>query len=146
MGNKLISAQDRNKEPDEGHPHADSMEHYAKDAQTMAYPWKNWQISDGDEDWHDCIKHPEWNPRHFYRRKPRTLTLAGIDFPEPVQEPLSFGDRYYFTDATRVRYTYWDDVRIDYERMEAGVIQETEEGAYAQHRAKIKVFRGKCDE
>jgi len=60
------------------------------------------------------------------------------EFPEPVREPLEFGDDYYIMSIMTdyILKHEWQDTEIDKEWMELGLIQRTEEGA-EQHRAAV---------
>ena len=76
------------------HIHAELMAQYAEDAKKYNEPWKMWQNGDGNT-WSDCTTHPYWLTTHVYRRKPRTIKIAGYEVPEPVREPLRRGQKFW---------------------------------------------------
>ena len=67
-----------------------------------------------------------------------TKNITIIDFPEPEREPLNIGDEYYVMSimADCVLRHEWQDTELDYDWLELGLIQKTEEGA-EQHREAV---------
>lgn len=58
-------------EESKGHPHAELMAEYAKDAAETDRPWERWEIRFGSR-WHDIDGHPSWLTEEVeYRRKPQ---------------------------------------------------------------------------
>lgn len=60
-----------------GHPHAEAMAEYAKDAAETDEPWKRWECQayvNGDG-WQSLDEHPLWTPNTAYRRKPESERL-----------------------------------------------------------------------
>ena len=96
-----------------GHKHAALMAEYAKDAAETDKPWERWQSQKdyGPGCWSDCDRHPKWYPDSDYRRKPRTLTIAGAEIEAPLVN-AEHGSYAYATDATgepvRVRICFGD--------------------------------------
>ncbi len=76
------------------HIHAELMAQYAEDAKKYNEPWEMWQLGDGFT-WNDCTTHPCWSTFHVYRRKTRTIKIAGYEVPEPVRGPLCRGQKYW---------------------------------------------------
>ena len=115
------------------HPHANSALDYATEMLTDPAPWVNWEYRNGaNHDWCPCSKNPVWGRHMEYRRKPRTITINGIEVPEPVREPLTLNQDYY---AVRLEYpdgflkpTWCHSVR-DSRYLVAGLIHLTEEAA-----------------
>lgn len=87
-----------------GHKHAAAMAEYAKDAAETESPWERWQWSEaGDSSrWIDCKVYedaPVWFVSCEYRRRPRTLKIAGVEIEAPLTE-ASQGKTVYASDAT----------------------------------------------
>ena len=57
-----------------GHKHAALMLEYAKDCETDAEAFKNWEVNTGDNNWDTLIRHPAWAIRCEYRRKPKPVS------------------------------------------------------------------------
>lgn len=58
-------------EQPKGHPHAENMAEYAKDAATNIQPWTLWEFKAcSNVLWRPCIAHPKWDSQCEYRRKP----------------------------------------------------------------------------
>ena len=74
--------------------------------------------------------------------KPRTINFGGIEFPEPVQEPLEKGDAYFFVQLVNTPECGWTGSEDDYMRLLAGRIQRTKEAAELHRQALICVFGG----
>jgi len=54
-----------------GHIHAHLMAQYAQDAQRVNRPWELWQQKTVTQlVWRDLDRHPDWQIRKHYRRKP----------------------------------------------------------------------------
>lgn len=125
-------------EPAPAHPHAEAMMEYAKDAATMAEPWKNWEIrynkSEGTG-WHNCVDHPAWNIEYQYRRKQPKLTINGIECVAGVKEPV-FDELYYVASITHHEYCLsirYAEVYKTY--TERGLVHRTKEEAIAMAKA-----------
>ncbi len=119
------------------HPHAASMLLYAQDAAETDKPWKRWEIK-GDTGFHKCLKHPEWYENFEYRRKPRTITVNGIEVPEPIREEPKVGEKYFLVNLaspTLVNYYSWSHHRDDNEWLNKGLVHLTEEAAIAHAKA-----------
>lgn len=70
-----------------GNKHAEAMKQYAEDAAIHEFPYMLWQYNITGE-WHDLMKHPEWDYNTKYRRKPiEQDELIGISalFMKPLK-------------------------------------------------------------
>lgn len=113
------------------HPHAESMKLYAQDAMETDRPWERWECSDNQENWVDFITHPVWLHDLYYRRKPSTILINGIEVPKPVRV-LDFRQDYFYVDTSvldGVTETFWSGDDYDYQRAAAGLIHLTEKNA-----------------
>lgn len=75
-----------------------------------------------------------------YRVKPATITVNGIDVPEPVREPLPAKTRYFIPDFGMTNLVfdgYWNCTTIDKTALACGVIHLTYEAARAHAEAMI---------
>ena len=78
------------------------------------------------------------------RIEPEIMTLAGHDFPVPVQEPLEVGQAYWvvlLNECVTQTYT-WRGDESDEMWLNHGLIQLTRAGAIAQARAIIAACGG----
>jgi hypothetical protein len=65
------------------HKHAQLMTEYAKDAAETDKPWRRWEFRTHDEEpWMQCSRHPEWDIKHGYRRKPNQAQIDYNEFKE----------------------------------------------------------------
>lgn len=80
----------------------------------------------------------------FLTLAPKTITLCGIEFPEPVREDLNDGDEYWYVEVKDVTaYSYkWRGDDVDELLLKRGLIQLTKEGAELQRKAMIKSVGG----
>lgn len=119
------------------HPHAEAMMEYAKDAATMAEPWKNWEYQNSTGSWHELATHPSWRESLQYRRKQPKVIINGIECVAGVKEPV-FDELYYVASITRAEY-YWT-VRYTgaYKSyVERGLVHLTREDAIAMAKAML---------
>lgn len=121
------------------HQHAASMLLYAQDAAETDKPWERWEFK-GDAGFNGCLKHPEWNAHFEYRRKPKTITVNGIEVPEPIRETPKIGDQYYLaypvSSSEFVSY-FWTNAREEKMWIEKGLLHLTKEAAIAHAKAMI---------
>ena len=122
------------------HPHAASMLLYAQDAAETDKPWERWEFTSNYAGFNKCLKHPEWNDHFEYRRKPKTITVNGIEVPEPIREELKNLERYYlaypFSEELYSEY-YWTGAKPDKLWLENGLIHSTREAAIAHAKAML---------
>lgn len=124
----------------QAHPHAELMMEYAKDAATMAEPWKNWEIrynkSEG-YDWCNCVDHPAWNTEFQYRRKQPRVCINGIECVAGVREPV-FNALYYVASITPRDYQWTLRYTEDYKHYaDRGLLHRTEADAIAMAKAML---------
>lgn len=103
------------------HVHAEKMAMFAKDAKISETPWEFWEVSeskvekDGDwvDVWEDLNAIPDWNPNVGYRRKVRTTTIEGIEFPIPYKGEVVEGQTYYYANFGGTGYIARDIENYD---------------------------------
>ena len=120
------------------HPHAASMLLYAQDAAETDKPWERWEFKGSDNGFNGCLKHPEWHENFEYRRKPKTITVNGIEVPEPIREEPKVGEKYFLVDLaspTLVNDYPWSGHRYATEWLNKGLVHLTEEAAIAHAKA-----------
>ena len=69
-------------------PHAKNAKLYAEDMAETDRAWLRWEmsVSKGFEYVLPLLKHPKWEPDHFYRRIPQTIRIGEFDVPKPLTE------------------------------------------------------------
>ena len=132
-----------------GHPHAALMLEYAKDAAETETPWKQWRFKRlNNQNWTFCSSSPTWSSSYEYERMPtppKTININGIEVPEPVREPLNFGDEYVALDLICVIDDIeWFGDDWDMENLHLGIIHLTKEAAEI-HRKALLSFTAKED-
>lgn len=77
--------------------HFDLMKEYLKDCETHDRPWELWEVGFPRQrpEWVTLVHHPYWDDRALYRRKPKTITINGIEVPAPLEQKPEMGVRYY---------------------------------------------------
>ena len=120
------------------HPHAASMLLYAEDAAETDKPWEWWEFKGCDAGFNRCLKHPEWQEQFEYRRIPKTITVNGIEVPEPIREEPKVGEKYFLVHIsafTLVTYNSWANDAYDTQWLNKGLLHFTEEAAIAHAKA-----------
>lgn len=124
----------------QSHPHAASMLLYAEDAAETDKPWERWEFKSSVTGFNNCLKHPEWNDHFEYRRKPQTITVNGVEVPEPMREEPQNTDWYYlaypFSEALYAQYI-WTGEKSEKLWLEKGLLHSTPEAAIAHAKAMI---------
>lgn len=88
-----------------GHKHAALMAEYAKDAAETDRPWERWQFANSRDEWVDLNNvGPSWDAEMEYRRKPRTLTIAGKTIEAPLVNAAHGSDAYACSAAGAVNH------------------------------------------
>lgn len=65
---------------------AAQLRQYADDVEKYEKPWERWEFcSLNTGDWVACVCKPSFSHFHAYRRKPDTITVNGIEVPEPIR-------------------------------------------------------------
>ena len=111
---------------------------YAQDAAETDKPWEYWEYKVGVTGFIGCSKHPEWNDDFKYRRKPKTITVNGIEVPEPIRETPAMGDKYYLVNPaafTLITHNSWANDPYDTQWLNKGLLHLTEEAAFAHAKA-----------
>jgi hypothetical protein len=134
------------------HIHADLMATYAQIAQTNNEPWRYFQYRlNSNSEWFNCFKPIGFFFERDYRLKPKTIRIGEYDVPEPVREPLKQGAHYYMPQLIdhyeAEIYLYeedkWDNVGIDYRRLNKGLIHLDRESAELHAQALISLTENK---
>ncbi len=124
-----------------GHPHAELMLEYAKDAATMVKPWDNWENqSKFNDTWFDCQFHPEWKAESKYRRKLKTVKINGIDVPKGLTESPGYDTPVFMSTVTRSEGFFkgrWEDAPYYRTYLKSGIVHLTEENAVAMSKAML---------
>lgn len=82
-----------------GHPHAELMAQYAKDATETKTPWERWEwCADGDDVWEPCHQSPAWAVNAKYRHKPDTIKIGKHKFPRPIQTAPNIDQEYFYVE------------------------------------------------
>jgi len=125
--------------------HHKAFDAYNEDCKRHDMPWKYWQSKDPHGEWDHCYGPPQWCPGREYRRKPATVTICGVELPEPVREPLEDGDRYCvvgLADVSLLRCEWCGD-SIDKERLHQGRIHRSAEDARAWREFLVGLMSGR---
>ena len=113
---------------------------YAQDAAETDKPWERWMcMHKKDAIWRDEFKeHPIWHEDFEYRRKPKTITVNGIEVPEPIREEPKVGEKFFLVNLaspTLVNDYSWTQHRYDKVWLNKGLLHLTEEAAIAHAKA-----------
>lgn len=74
----------------------------------------------------------------IYRRKPKTMTLVGVEFPEPIREEPDDGDICHWVRGSTVDVVcYSRSIKSLRRAWQMGLLQATYDGAKQQRRAMI---------
>lgn len=121
--------------------HADLIEQYCQDWKETDQPWLRWQCWAKDG-WDNLETHPHWYSTHLYRRKPKMITLGGIEFPEPLRETPAHGTEvFYPNNYGRYVSVYWYNLEWQLKLLRNRLIQATKEGAELQSQAMFAALR-----
>lgn len=78
--------------------HAALMRQYTEELILDPHAYKNWQykrMSDSPDYWLVCSIHPDWYQDWDYRRNAKTITIGGIEVPEPMRVAPQSGTDYF---------------------------------------------------
>lgn len=129
-----------------GHKHAALMAEYAKDAAETDKPWERWETR-GDYDgsrWVDSGSHPRWSPESDYRRKPRTLTIAGKTIAAPLVTAAHGSDAYACSAAGGINHITLNTSNDEHaDALANGRLFATPEAAKAAYDAITALLTGK---
>ena len=80
----------------------------------------------------------------FDEYKPRTITINGMEVPEPERKILRLGQKYWIADITggTPLSDCWGGFPADYRWLENGLIHLTKENAEAHRNAIIRANKG----
>jgi len=126
--------------------HLEMMQHYAN-VICVKYPekpWKRVQSRHADMRWETMNMHPAWLDNCDYRFIPETITLNGVELPEPLRVEPKDGSRVYCLGYTSgvglslpIQYSEYYKWHFD-----SGLLHSTREAAQAWLDAITKVARG----
>lgn len=85
---------------------------------------------------------PSWDSTGIYRAKPApalTITVNGIEVPEPVREGLGTNEEYWVADPTftPLYKRHWDNLPAEFRWLNSGLIHRTEAAADAHASAML---------
>lgn len=127
-----------------GHKHAAAMADYAKDAYSTETPWINWQYKGDSGEWQNFTDgNPGWSERVDYRRKPHTLTIAGVEIEAPLKEAISGQDVYATGGAGYISKLLFDGGGEQDIALANGRLFATPEAAKAAYDAITALLTGK---
>ncbi len=120
-------------------PHAVLMLEWEKDQREN--PSQVWQYEKkADSSWVDIVGAPVWHVADTYRRKPRTCSINGVEFPEPLREEPEEGTKVWYPahwEPARVEKTPWEGNSDDEFMLARGQYHLTKEAALAHANAII---------
>lgn len=122
------------------HPHADSMLLYAQDAAETDTPWEQWEFGKEHSPFFPCLAHPTWHEDNKYRRRTQTITVNGVEVPEPMRKEPEKAEWYYLAypiSEDLYAQCTWTGARIDRLWLEKGLLHSTPEAAIAHAKAMI---------
>ena len=113
------------------HPHAENI---IKWHQCSDEDKKLWQMRKSSTVWQG-VNPPDWFEDFEYRPKPKTIgfTLDSgerVEFPEPVRNPLYFGDTYWFVYPDKVAsHTWLNDNDVCQQALKSGRVYLNQQDA-----------------
>ena len=114
--------------------------------------WLEFEVRSKLDGWHDTNRgQVEWfvfNRPLALRRRPRTITIAGIEVPEPMREAPPVGARYWVVDPTYkkpFRINHWDGGAFELRQLKRGFCHYTEGAAQQHARALILASGGEVE-
>jgi hypothetical protein len=102
------------------------MAEYAKDALETETPWERWECKHR-EGWIKLDTHPAWYADREYRRKPKTVSVNGIELPAPYRGEMEYRQLYFV--ITNTTPATWNNDPVDLMRRETGQLHLTKEAA-----------------
>ena len=79
------------------------------------------------------------------RIKPKTITLAGVEFPEQLRVAPEIDSEFWIADPCKIFRDYWQDAWFHKKWLRAGLLQATEQGAKDQAKAMILSVGGSLE-
>ena len=122
------------------HKHAELMAQYAQDALETDRPWERWEYFDEfNSSWEPLTMNPKWFTDFQYRRKPKVISINGIDVPEPERGPLKYNQDYYIPvmggHPSKYAGFLWKGNSYDHIYLKRGIVHSTFEAAEIHARA-----------
>ena len=111
---------------------------YAQDAAETDEPWERWEFKGDDNGFNMCLRHPGWQKNFEYRRKPRTITVNGIEVPEPIGEEPKVGEKYFLVNLSTLTLVIphsWANDAYEIQWFNKGLLHFTEEAAITHAKA-----------
>jgi hypothetical protein len=128
--------------------HYKAFDAYNEDRKRYDEPWKLWEFADADgpniaPEWVDARGELSWGEQFIFRRKPATVTICGVELPEPVREPLEDGEEYWVVELDNPGCPTWISDESDKEWLDAGRIHLSEENARAWGDFFVRLMSGR---
>ena len=79
--------------------------------------------------------------------RPRTTIIGGMKVPEPVREPMEYGEVYYRVNLGEYSpfMLVWEGSAVEHIWLKRGLIQKTVEGFYQHQKALILISGGETE-
>ena len=116
------------------HKHAALIKQFAEDMAIDKELISKWKYRIPKDVYFTNVNHaPSWIEDYEYRREPETITVNGVEVPEPCREPLERGDVYWEVSLIRCRpfRERWHGIPLEREQLSLGLIHLTKEAAQA---------------
>lgn len=131
--------------------HAALMRQYMEELILDPKAYRNWELKPAwCYEWGDAdAVHLDWLEGWDYRRKAKTITIGGIEVPDPMRVAPKVGDRYYTLNTARTALYdlfSWDDHGFDRAALKRGMCHKTKESAIAHAHAIIIASGGTVGE
>ena len=122
---------------------ASHLEHriaYLEDCKISATPWEFWEWSYNHETWEQCFKDLSWFSGYQYRRKPRTTSINGHEFPEPMRVAPAEKTQCYLPDyiaSSLYAVFIYHGIGFSERLLKRGLVHATKEAAIDHAKAII---------
>ena len=133
------------------HKHAALMLQYAQDAAETDSPWERWEFKTDVDTWVELSKNPSWFEDRKYRRKPQVIRVGRHEFPKPIEQPLGYGDAYYYVTFYMKTAEFtpfsdtWTNDGVDNDRLAGNLCHLSKESAQAHADVLNAICRGDID-
>jgi hypothetical protein len=124
------------------HKHYKLALQYAEDMNKYEKPWTKWQFQrEHSREWRNATKCPKWHNVIEYRRIPDTITVNGIEVPEPLSV-VKEGVIMYVACPCNTNYYYEHTIQsaVPYSKrlLERKLLHESKENAVAHAKAMLQ--------
>ena len=113
------------------HKHAALIKQFAEDMAIDEKLVSKWQFKLGS-DWETLISPPQWYEDYEYRREPNTITVNGVEVPEPIRT-IKEGEKYWslIIVTSSPEGEQWEDLQCEKLLLKKGLLHSTKEAAQA---------------